>query len=177
MNHANQFMKCRIIFHILAIKTIDLAILSSNHIRWPNRKMFQFKLTVLIIFGCCLLLQTATSLEVHFDRIVMLNASYSKDVFNISVLRIGKFNRTTYVLNFEGELYNGLPEDLSLEVFFYYNRFNNNQFYKTPARVNKESLCKLGTKYYKNFFMEQMKEYSNLPQLGPNDPFCPFPRV
>lgn len=139
--------------------------------------MISFKLSVLFIASAYSLLHVVENLEIQFDRIELINGSYAENLYNISLLRVGKFNRTTYVLNFEGELFVDIPIDLSIEAAFYYNRFNNNQFYKTPARIPKESICSVGNKYYTNFLMAQLEDCSNFPQLGKDEPFCPFSKV
>lgn len=130
-----------------------------------------------MFFGAILLQQHFNCLEVQFDRIELLNASYVKDIYNVSLLRVAKYNRTAYVLNLSVEFYTDLSNEISIEVLFYYNRLNNNQYNKSPFHIKKASLCEMGEKYYKGFLMEQMKDYSNFPQYGPSQPFCPAKKV
>lgn len=88
-----------------------------------------------------LLLQSRVILasEMIYDHVQLLNTSYSDQHFNFTVFRIAKFNRTTYASN--GELIVDVDFDgnFSVDLSFHYNRFNNNQYNKSPMRVVRES--------------------------------------
>lgn len=138
--------------------------------------MFSLKLIVLVV-ASNVLLQHSNALEVQLDRVELVNSSYIENYYNVSLFRVSKFNRTAYVLHIVGELYVDLSDEFSVEATFYYNRFNNNQYNKSPARIPKQSICSVGERFYKGLLMEQLKSVSNLPQFEDSDEFCPFPKV
>lgn len=75
------------------------------------------------------------SCEIYYDRIELLNSSYLPDFYNVSLLRISKFNRTTYVMNLNVDFLQDFGEDIEMQTDFYYNRFNNNQYSKSPLGI------------------------------------------
>lgn len=119
----------------------------------------------------------AQLVDIQFDRAEFLNESFSKNRYNISVLRVSKFNRTTYALNLEGELFNELNDDVLTEVRIYYNRLNNNQYTLTRAHIPKKPLCEIFDTFYHGYWMYQLEGKSNLPQLAPGKRFCPLAKV
>lgn len=131
------------------------------------------QVAILLIFNY----QYVNTFELIFDRIELLNSSYVEGYYNISLLRISKFNRTTYVLNSEFETMIDIMDNIEIEVGFYYNRFNNNQYNKSPARIAKDSVCVHAEKYYKKIVMDDVKDNSNLPQYGTDEPVCPIKKV
>lgn len=75
--------------------------------------------------------------------------SYLKDFYNIMEVRISKFNRTTAVLNFHGDLYIDVDKDFEVDVTYHYNRFNNNQYNKMPMGIPRMNACNI--KHMPNF--------------------------
>lgn len=135
-------------------------------------------LTSFIAFGVFLFhIGWVVTTEIQFDRIEFLNKSYVEGSYNLSELRITKFNRTTYVLNGKAEIFIDINRDIKAEVVFHYNRLNNNQYTKSPLSLSKDYLCNMGEKYYRKFIMAQVKDCSNFPQPGPNEPICPIIKV
>lgn len=119
-----------------------------------------------------------TCLEYTFERFEIENGkSYREYAFNITVYRVAKFNRTTNGITLEGELYNDLGSNHSLEVLFYYNRLNNMQYTRTPAHIPKSPICDVLDKFYKTHWMEIAKDVSNLPQLKDGERLCPLSKV
>lgn len=122
-------------------------------------------------------LLTVSTTEIQFDRVELMNGSYLENFYNFSVLRINKFNRTTYVINAIVQFNNTADENFQIELLFHFNRLNNNQYSKMPLKIRKENICVLTDKYYRPFFMGQIKNCSNLPQFEPDEPACPIKNV
>lgn len=67
--------------------------------------------------------KNVVAFDIQFDRIELLNALFHENRYNISVLRVAKFNRTGYGINMDAEFFNDINDEHFLEVRFYYNRF------------------------------------------------------
>lgn len=114
--------------------------------------------------------------EIYFDLADVV-PSYLPSFYNASEVRIAKYNRTTSVLNARADLFIDLTDDLEVEIAFYYNRLNNNQYNKMLMGVPRGKICYWLDKYYNNF-MADLKNTSNFPQLKADEKFCPaFPPV
>lgn len=87
-----------------------------------------YAIFIVIFISFCGNFENVESLDIQFDRVEMMNTSYLENRYNISVLRVAKFNRTAYPFNFEGEFFNDIHLDHYLEMKFYYNHLNNNQY-------------------------------------------------
>lgn len=103
-------------------------------------------------------------LEIPFDQIELVNASYVEGRYNISVLRVTKFNRTTHGLTMEIETFRDIDENHSIEVFIYYNRLNNNQYTESPAHIRKVGISKILDRSCEKYSMNHLKNVSNFPQ-------------
>lgn len=140
-----------------------------------------FRPSTIVIF--LWILNSLSSLDIKnelvLDRVELINATYLEGLYNISEMRIGKFNRTTYVLNFNLETFIEMNQkDSEFETTFYFNRMNNNQYSKTLIHVRKSSLCSTMDKFRTLLFPDAMRTHSNLPVFnGPNASFCPMPKV
>lgn len=119
-------------------------------------------------------LQTYT---IYFDQIKFHNGTALAGYYNFTTLRIAKFNRSTFVFNYEGELQTDYDETFSIEAEIFSSRLNNNQFSKTPASIPKMTVCDAVNRYYKVYGMKEIKDYSNLPQFEPGDKSCTFKKV
>lgn len=118
--------------------------------------------------------------EFQFDRIEYLNSTSTEGHFEIFTLRVAKFNHTTHVLNAKFEMkMNVTKETYEMEVEFYYNRLNNNQYTKSLIRVPRDSLCNNMDKYYQIAFSDEMrmKNHTNFPEVKPGQSYCPFQKV
>lgn len=115
--------------------------------------------------------------EFVFDRIELLNSTYFEGLYNVSEFRITKYNRTLYVLNAKVEFLNDVAKDHTMEVSFYYNRLNNNQYIKSMVNVPKDELCNIVDKHYKILFGSNAQEYTNLPQKKEGGKFGPILKV
>lgn len=88
-----------------------------------------------------------TSYELILDRVELLNSSYLEGYYNISLFRVNKYNRTTFVLNYELELFRDWDQTFLMEMNLYYNRLNNNQYQLSLLRLQKQKCCEVYRKY------------------------------
>lgn len=116
------------------------------------------------------------AMEIQFD-LVDLNPASVNRFYNASLFRIAKFNHTAYAFNAAGELFVDIDNHFDIEINFYHNLMNNNQYRKTSIRVPKSSLCDISDQYYPSYAMKRLKDLSNLPQYEQPDKFCPFKKV
>lgn len=130
----------------------------------------------LYILFCCTIFSKIAANELYFDTVEVVPL-YFKDLYNISEVRISKFNHTTPVLNFRGEIFVDIDENFEVEVTYHYNRLNNNQYNKMPMIIKKSKVCAILDKYYTKFLMMDLKNCSNLPQFEPSEKFCPRKKV
>lgn len=119
----------------------------------------------------------AQTYTVHFDQIKFHNGSALAGYYNFTTLRVAKFNRSTFVFNYEGELLTDYGEKIAFQADIYNSRLNNNQYTKSPANIPRMTACEAMNRYYKTYAMKDLKEYSNLPQFEPDDDSCIMPKV
>lgn len=134
-------------------------------------------LSIWIVCLFALSCKAAVKVELIFDHVELLNGSFVEGIYNYSIHRITKFNRTTYVFNTEFETFVEFnnKENYEIEAIFFYNRLNNNQYTKSMIGVPKSNLCDALDKYKHLIFTPTNKNNHNFP--GPNVPFCPFSTV
>lgn len=120
--------------------------------------------------------EIVSSNEMVFDQLKFLNSTYLKDVYNISTFRIAKFNRTLYVMNVELEWFVDVDANFEVEVSFYFNRLNNNQYSKTILRLKRANGCDLMNKYYDSLIANELKGHTNIP-TNPGELRCPLKKV
>lgn len=118
----------------------------------------------------------STTNVIYFDYVEAVPL-YLKDYFNISELRISKFNRTTFVANFRVDLYNDVDREYEIEETLHYNRLNNNQYNKIPFGISRTNLCDAMDKFYGKYLMKDVKNDSNFPQYKPPAKGCPIKNV
>lgn len=116
-----------------------------------------------------------TPMELIYDTMELLNASFIEGYLNYSAFRISKFNRTTYVLNATIDFFRDLDENFELEANFFYNRLNNNQYNKSPIRAQRQNICDFMKIYYHLLVTEKNKDNTNFPP--PGSKFCPLKKV
>lgn len=131
------------------------------------------KLTIFLCFGINLI----GADDFYLDRLELLNATYAPGLYNFSEFRIAKFNHTTYVINAVVDTIIDLGEELSIEVAFFYNRFNNNQYQRTVMRVPKMKVCDAIERYYPIFMTEEIKKTTNFPEVIAGKKYCPLKKV
>lgn len=135
-----------------------------------------FRVNILAFFLFALSCKIVVAVEIQFDR-AELKQFYVDGMYNFSEFRVSKFNHTAYALNVRGEFYRDIDQDFKVEIEYYYNRMNNNQYTKSIIRVPRLNLCGALDKYYSDFGMKEMKGHSNLPQYEPPAKFCPMEKV
>lgn len=119
-----------------------------------------------------------TSNVAQFDRFDVLNSTFVEGLYNISKLRIAKFNRTAYGINFDIEFFFDFNDEYEFSTFFHYNRLNNNQYAKSILRIPKSNFCSWMGSVYPKYLMESFKTRSNLPQYDvKSEKFCPLKKV
>lgn len=84
----------------------------------------------------------STANEDHFDYVEVVPL-YLKDFYNISELWIAKFNRTTAILNFRGDLHIDIDKDFDFETNYYFNRLNNNQYIRMLMGIPRSNSCNI----------------------------------
>lgn len=117
------------------------------------------------------------SYTITLDQVKLLNSSYVPGYYNVTTFRVAKYNRTTFVFNFYGEILTDIDDAVFFQAELYYSRLNNNQYYLTPGRIPKMTYYTFLNKFYRNVLMEGLKNTSNLPQLKPNENGCPQKKV
>lgn len=117
------------------------------------------------------------SYTVALDQVFLYNSTALDGFYNVTQMRIAKYNRTTFVLNFDGEIYFDVDETVFLQVEFYVSQFNNNQYQKSPFRVPKLTFCDFMKRLYVPWWQKDLKHTSNLPQFEPNEKPCPLKKV
>lgn len=126
---------------------------------------------VALAFGC----QTILGIEMVYDHLEMMNETYYEGFYNISECRVAKFNRTMYTYNVEFEIFRDLDETMDVEMNFYYNRLNNNQYSRSTMRIRKDGLCNIMNRFYQYLITPSNQNHTNLP--GPGTKFCPLKKV
>lgn len=133
---------------------------------------------ILLIFLICVSkFQVSSAIEVYFDRIELMNSSYIEGLYNVSEYRIAKFNRTTYVFNANMEIFYDTDRNHTVGVEFFYNRFNNNQYSKTPFRVTRAPICDFVEKYYNLLSSDEIANITNFIKHISGKNFCPLKKV
>lgn len=118
-------------------------------------------------------LQTISTNELYFDRVETLNDTSAKGFYNYTNLRIAKYNRTTYVFNVNVEFYTELGADITIEVQFYYNTMNNNQYTKHMMHIPPMPACSLVQKFG-SLFLRTSPNITNFVQKEDGEFMCPI---
>lgn len=132
---------------------------------------------ILTVFLLIFQSENVLTTEIILDRIELVNTTYLEGFYNMSELRISRINRTTYVLNAQIITYFVLDQNWEIEVSFFRNRFNNNQYYKMPFRFPRTSACQVLDQYYVKYLQPGLKGITNLPQFKEGEHFCPIKKV
>ncbi|KXJ69241.1 hypothetical protein RP20_CCG028162 [Aedes albopictus] len=112
----------------------------------------------------------AWSVHIHLDRFVQAKGF---DLVNATGVRVRKYNRTTSVLDGEGELFRDMGDDYKYTLTVAYSRLGNNQFNEYPLKIAKATGCTVLNGPYKEY-QYLFKNHSNMPQVG-DERICPFP--
>lgn len=167
-------MNANFSFHSVPEQIDPLSKSKSSH--FPYEKFVKMVLSnhisisILLIISTC---ATVSSVELVFDQMLFLNETYVKDLYNISLFRISKFNRTMYAGSSEVEMYVDVDDNFEVEMEVFYNRLNNNQYNKAPMRIPRDKVCKILDKYLDKFIYNELRGRTNIP----GDMKCPFKKV
>lgn len=150
---------------------------SKSHFNTSTRQRMGF-IKYLLAFGCLYLaLHLVIPQAIQFDNVLLQNTTYKEGVYNISVFRIAKFNRSSYVLNVEVDLIVDFDKDYQVEVAFYYNPLNNQQYTLHPFRVQTAPFCNISHKFYNTIYKENIEQYTNFPVTKSGVNNCPLKKV
>ncbi|XP_058839861.1 uncharacterized protein LOC131695400 [Topomyia yanbarensis] len=109
--------------------------------------------------------------EVQFER---FEQQLGFHLTNFSGLRVRKFNRTTWILDGDGEIFVDLTDEYQAAVSVAYSALGNNQWNEYPMKVSKSKFCSFINGAYKEY--QPYFIYStNLPSVGV-DWLCPVPK-
>ncbi|KXJ77329.1 hypothetical protein RP20_CCG007845 [Aedes albopictus] len=113
----------------------------------------------------------AMTIRVQLDRFEQQTGFSLADATGF---RVRKYNRTTSVLNGEGDIFDDLGDNYTSSLTLAYSRLGNNQFNEYPMKISKAKMCDFLNGPYQEY-QYLFKGYSNLPQIG-QDRLCPFPQ-
>lgn len=130
-------------------------------------------LKVLVLFSFVLTYHNILGIEMVFDRVESIKELYVPEYYNMSIIRINKINRTTYVFNVNVEFFVDIDDEYEMEVKIYYNWMNNNQYNLSPLRAPKEKYCDFIKKYLS--VVMQSEKITNFPKEGTG--YCPLKKV
>lgn len=135
-----------------------------------------FSAVILIFVTYALNCKSIEAVECQFDR-VEIHPNFIDGIFNTSSFRIHKFNHTAYVFSGDGTFHVDIDANFEVEVNFFYNRLNNNQYTRTALHIPRGSFCGMVDRYYPQYAMKIMKDCSNMPQYTAPTKFCPLKKV
>ncbi|XP_058445051.1 uncharacterized protein LOC131426358 [Malaya genurostris] len=125
----------------------------------------------LVFLGTTSNLVDCVAMELDLDRFEQISGF---NLIDFSKMRVRKFNRTTYVLDGEFELFEDLNDKYQGAVTCAYSALGNNQWNEYPFKISKDKLCNVFNGAYKEY-QEYFVESTNLPRVG-DDWLCPFPK-
>lgn len=137
--------------------------------------VFSCDLTLLLVILQVLISNICTMNEMQFDRVELVNSTYYENHFNVTKFRIAKFNRTTYTLNLEMETFTDVDDTHEVDVSFYYNRLNNNQYSKSPMRVPRSTYCSAMGKFRPIIMAAASRNNTNL--FNSDESSCPLKKA
>ncbi|XP_058839872.1 uncharacterized protein LOC131695404 [Topomyia yanbarensis] len=110
-------------------------------------------------------------MEVQFDR---FEQQLGNHLANYSRLRVRKFNRTTWILDGDGETFVDFTDDYQVSLTVAHSPLGNNQWNEYPMKISKSRMCSFLNGAYKEY-QPYFIEYTNFPRVGV-EWVCPFPK-
>ncbi|XP_065074198.1 uncharacterized protein LOC135698233 [Ochlerotatus camptorhynchus] len=110
-------------------------------------------------------------MEVQLER---FEQELGFELLNATGIRVRKFNRTSWILAGEADLFIDLGNEYSFTATVAYSRLGNNQFNQYPLKIPKNKMCDVVNgpyKEYQNYFVN----WTNLPRVE-DKRICPFPK-
>lgn len=102
-----------------------------------------------------------------FDQIFILNnKTYVEGFYNYKELRVKRFNRTTYGLNAEFEIFYDLDDRVTVDYKLDIKRSNAHEYTTLIAPTDPETLPAMMNKYFTTYesLWRKMMKFSNLPE-------------
>lgn len=122
-------------------------------------------------------LNGVSSNQFQYDRVDTPNSTDFEGIFNLTLMRVGKFNRTTYALYVDLETFTELDTNLEVEIKVYYNRINNNQYTLLPAQFKRDTVCNFIEKLRPFFNYDDVRNSTNIPEPKKGVRYCPVKAV
>ncbi|XP_058839862.1 uncharacterized protein LOC131695395 [Topomyia yanbarensis] len=93
---------------------------------------------------------------------------------NFSGLRVRKFNRTTWILDGDTELFVDLSDEYQFSLTWAHSSLGNNQWNDYPMKISKSPMCAFLNGPYKEY-QPYFIDNTNFPRIG-EERVCPFPK-
>ncbi|KAL1384624.1 hypothetical protein pipiens_013005 [Culex pipiens pipiens] len=130
-------------------------------------------LTLLVIIFLNILTSSDAGMTVQLERIEQIGGEH---MVNSTMVRVRKFNRTTFTMNGTGILLLDLDETYEANVKVAYSRLGNNQWNEYPMKIGQKNACQAMVEeyqQYQNVFINN----TNLPRIPEGTKkFCPIPK-
>lgn len=152
---------------LIETKQILAACWSRNTLPTAMASKLELVVAAVTLFAYCI----DAAMEVQLDRFEQLSGHH---LINASGVRVRKYNRTTWALDGEADVYIDLTDAYSFYVGSAYSRLGNNQYNEYPLKLAKNKTCAVFNgpfKEYQQYFVES----TNLPRVA-DDWLCPFPK-
>lgn len=134
-------------------------------------------LSILTIGVILITLHSVFVNEIHLERIEILNSTYSQGVYNFAQIRIDRINHKLYNLQSDVEILIDVDKSWEIESHFYYNRFNNYNYIKTPIQIPRTSLCSSLERFKPWITFDETKNVTNFPKPQFGTRICPIKAV
>ncbi|XP_058839870.1 uncharacterized protein LOC131695402 [Topomyia yanbarensis] len=109
--------------------------------------------------------------EIQFER---FEQQLGFHLTNFSGLRVRKFNRTTWILDGEGEVFVDFTDEYQISLSMARSSLGNNQWNEYPVKISKNKMCSFLNEHYKEY-QPYFIESTSFPRVG-EEWVCPFPK-
>ncbi|XP_058814410.1 uncharacterized protein LOC131678352 [Topomyia yanbarensis] len=110
-------------------------------------------------------------MEIQFER---FEQQLGFHLANFSGVRVRKFNRTTSILDGDGEIFVDVTDEYQIMLTMALSSLGNNQWNEYPVKIAKSRMCSFLNNQYKEY-QEYFVESTSFPRVG-DDWVCPFPK-
>lgn len=118
----------------------------------------------------------AKGYSITFEQQNLLSPKFQEGLYKLTETRVNKFNRTTYVWNFDFEVYIDMDTSTYIQMQFYHKQLNN-EWDLSPFSMSNMTWTEYSVKHYRPMFMKYFKCCSNWPQFGPFETKFIWPKV
>ncbi|XP_065074197.1 uncharacterized protein LOC135698232 [Ochlerotatus camptorhynchus] len=119
----------------------------------------------------CLVTTASAKMEAQLERFEQVSGFH---LVNATGIRVRKFNRTSWIMTGEGDLFRDFGNEYSFTMTAAYSRLGNNQFNEYPLKIPKNQVCDVVNGAYKEY-QDYFLNWTNLPRVG-NERLCPYPK-